>query len=87
MEHVRNMEDILKKGVIMKVKLYELPEYQNIKFYIDDYVVIFDHLDGFYSYCWLENDKSTIVHIKATTQFEPYKDGYKCIEGEDNEPK
>lgn len=75
----------------MKVKLYELPEYQNIKLYFDDLienkndiVAIFDHLDGLYSYCWLE-DELTIVHIKATTQFEPYKDGYKYIGDEDNE--
>lgn len=76
----------------MKIKkLYELPEYQNIKLYFDDLienkqdiVVMFDHIDGMYSYCWLE-DKLTIVHIKATAQFEPYKDGYKYIEGEDNE--
>ena len=66
-------------------KLYELPEYQNIKLYIDNQVVIFGHLDGFYSYCWLEEDKTHIIHIRATTQFKPYKDGYKYIEGEDNE--
>lgn len=66
------------------MKLYELPEKQNIKLYFDDnienkkdIVVIFDHIDGFYSYCWLEEDKSKIIHIKATTEFEKYKDGYK----------
>lgn len=61
-------------------KLYELPEYQNVKLYIGDYVVIFDHLDGLYSYCWLEEDKNKVVHIKATTEFEKYKDGYKIVE-------
>lgn len=67
-------------------KLYELPEYQNIKLYFDDeienkkdIVVIFDHLDGLYSYCWLEEDKSKIIHINATTTFKKYKDGYKYI--------
>ena len=81
----------------MKTKyLYELPENQNTKLYFDDeienkkdIVVIFDHLDGLYSYCWLEEDKSKIIHIKATTEFKKYKDGYKYIyvesKGEDNE--
>lgn len=62
------------------MKLYELPENQDIKLYIDDKVIIFGHIDGMYSYCWLENDKSKIVHIKAWTTFEKYKDGYKYIE-------
>lgn len=58
-------------------KLYELPEHQNTKLYIDDKIIIFDHIDGFYSYCWLEEDKNKVVHIKATAQFKKYKDGYK----------
>ena len=68
-------------------KLYELPEKQNIKLYFDDniegikdIVVIFDHIDGMYSYCWLEEDKTKIIHIKATTLFKKYKDGYKFVE-------
>ena len=65
-------------------RLYELPEYKNIKLYIDNKIVIFDHIDGFYSYCWLENDKTKLVHIKATTLFEKYKDGYKFIEENNN---
>ena len=72
-------------------KLYELPEYKNIKLYFDDnienikdIVVIFDHIDGLYSYCWLEEDKTKIVHIKATTEFKKYKDGYKYMESEVN---
>ncbi len=67
-------------------KLYELPEKQNVKLYFDDnienikdIVVIFDHIDGFYSYCWLEEDRTNIIHIKATTLFEKYKDGYKYV--------
>lgn len=60
-------------------KLYELPEYQNIKLYILDNVLIFNHIDGLYSYCWLENDEDKIVHIKATTEWEKYKDGYKYV--------
>ena len=60
-------------------KLYELPERQNVKLYFDDKVIIFDHIDGFFSYCWLEEDKDKLVHIKATTLFEEYKDGYKYV--------
>lgn len=67
------------------MKLYELPEHQNIKLYIEDYVVIFDHIDGFYSYCWLDGDKDKIVHIKATTKFRKYKDGYKYVSESDKE--
>ena len=61
-------------------KLYELPENQNVKLYIEDKIVIFVHIDGFYSYCWLEEDKTKLVHIKATTLWEEYKDGYKYVE-------
>jgi hypothetical protein len=65
-------------------RLYELPERQNTKLYIEDKVIIFDHIDGFFSYCWLEEDKSKLVHIKATTLFEEYKDGYKYVLEENN---
>lgn len=75
-------------------RLYELPERQNTKLYFEDLielkndiVVIFDHIDGFFSYCWLEEDKSKLVHIKATTLFEEYKDGYKYVEEGNNEQK
>ena len=60
-------------------KLYELPKHQNIKLYIDKKIVIFDHIDGFYSYCWLEEDRKKIIHIKATTLLKKYKDGYKIV--------
>ena len=59
------------------MKLYQLPERQNIKLYIDNQVIIFDHIDGMYSYCWLEEDKSKIVHIKNGIELVEYKDGYK----------
>ena len=62
------------------MKLYEIPERQNIKLYFDNIIVIFDHIDGLYSYCWLEEDKNKIIHIKATTEFKKYKDGYKYVE-------
>lgn len=65
-------------------KLYELPENQNIKLYIEDKAIIFGHLDGLYSYCWLESDKTKIIHINANTFFKKYKDGYKIV-GDNNE--
>lgn len=66
------------------IKLYQLPEHQNIKIYYEIHTIIFDHIDGFYSYCWLQEDKTKIVHIKATTELEKYKDGYRIV-GDDNE--
>lgn len=61
-------------------RLYELPEYKNIKLYFDDIVVIFDHIDGLFSYCWLEENRKKTVHIIATALFKEYKDGYKYVE-------
>ena len=61
-------------------KLYDLPRGKNIKLYWNQFVIIFDHIDGLYSYCWLEDDKTNIVHIKATTELRKYKDGYKIVE-------
>ena len=69
----------------MMKKLYQLPQKENLKLYIDNTIVIFDHIDGYYSYCWLEEDRSKIVHIKATTEFRKYKDGYKIYYGSDKE--
>ena len=59
------------------IRLYELPENQNIRLYVDNEVIIFDHIDGLYSYCWFEEDETKIVHINACTQLKKYKDGYK----------
>lgn len=64
-------------------RLYELPEHQGVKLYIEDKVVVFDHLDGLYSYCWIDSDESKIVHINACTLFKKYKDGYRYV-GDDN---
>ena len=66
------------------IKLYEIPENENVKLYFDKRVVIFGHLDGLYSYCWMENDKDKIVHINACSQFRKYKDGYKYVKMGDN---
>lgn len=65
------------------LRLYELPEHQNIRLYIGDTTVIFDHLDGLYSYCWIDGDKSKVVHINACTLFKKHKDGYRYV-GDNN---
>lgn len=61
-------------------KLYDLPEYANTKLYFGDTVIIFDHLDGLYSYCWYDGDKSKITHVIATTTFIKHKDGFKYVD-------
>lgn len=66
------------------LRLYELPEHQNIRLYIGGTTVIFDHLDGLYSYCWIDGDKEKVVHINACTLFKKYKDGYRYV-GDGNE--
>lgn len=65
-------------------RLYELPEHQGVKLYIEDKVIVFDHLDGLYSYCRIDGDKEKVVHINACTLFEEYKDGYRYA-SDDNE--
>jgi len=66
-------------------KLYELPEHQNIKLYgmngLDNkpVVVIFDHIDGAYSYCWLNGEPEKVVHLSASTKLKQYKDGWKVL--------
>ena len=60
-------------------KLYDLPAHQNIKLYYDKLIIIFDHIDGLYSYCWLENDPTKIVHIKNTIPVKKWKDGYLLV--------
>lgn len=75
------------------MKLYELPRDQGVKIYgfkdIDNnnLTIIFGHIDGAYSYCWIEDkvngDTDQIVHLSASTPLVKYKDGYKVKE--DNE--
>ena len=72
------------------MKLYELPRDQGVKIYglkdIDNnnLIIIFGHIDGAYSYCWIEDktngDKDQVIHLPATTPLEEYKDGYKVKE-------
>lgn len=68
------------------MKLYELPRDKGVKIYgfkdkeDKDLVIIFGHLDGMYSYCWIEGDTKAVVHLNASTPLEEYKDGYKVTE-------
>lgn len=69
------------------MKLYQLPQKQYTKLYFKDMfgkyiVLIFDHIDGMYSYCWIEKDwlekgEKKIVPINNCTKIAKYKDGYK----------
>lgn len=68
------------------MKLYELPRDKNIPIYgLHDgegksITIIFGHLDGMYSYCWIKDDEESVVHLNASTPLEVYKDGYKVVE-------
>lgn len=72
------------------MKLYELPRDEGIKIYgfkdndNNDITIIFGHLDGAYSYCWIEDketgDTDKVVHLSASTPLVKYKDGYKVKE-------
>jgi hypothetical protein len=42
--------------------------------------IIFDHIEGMYSYCYLESDPKMVVHISATAKLVKHKDGYKFTE-------
>lgn len=41
-----------------------------------DGVIIFDHPDGMYSYCYIEDQPDKVVHLGVTTELKPYKDGW-----------
>lgn len=63
---------------IKEIKLYNIKKGSRI--YIEDFVVIFDHLDGMYSYCYKQKDKTKILHLAGATPLEVYKDGYRIKE-------
>lgn len=68
-------------------KLYDLPRNKGTKIYGfkslegEDVTIIFGHLDGMYSYCWLESDPEKLIHLNATLELEEHKDGYIAVEG------
>ena len=61
-------------------KLYDLPKGAKIYNLQPDHdkdgIVIFDHLDGMYSYCWVEGHKDKLVHLNAATPLKSFKDGW-----------
>jgi hypothetical protein len=61
------------------IKIYGLKDLEN-----KDVVVIFGHLDGAYSYCWIHDPKfdsrEKIVHLSASTPLVKHGDGYKVAD-------
>lgn len=57
--------------------LYQIPQKSKIYEKVTDgsRFVIFDHLDGMYSYCITE--KGAVVHLAVGTPLRKYKDGWK----------
>lgn len=58
-------------------KLYEIKKGSKIYADLSDdsKYIIFDHLDGMYSYC--KTEKGGIVHLSGSTPLEEFEDGYK----------
>lgn len=56
-------------------KLYEIPRGSKIKCEVSDgsKFVIFDHLDGMYSYC--KTEQGGLVHLSASTPLRLLKSG------------
>jgi hypothetical protein len=65
-----------------QVKLYDLRQGAKIKCECDDgsSYVIFDHVDGMYSYC--ETEKGSVMHLCATTPLKKEL-GYYLIDQDD----
>ena len=55
------------------MKLYEVPRNTWVKIKYDDEEILFDHIDGAYSYCLLHGDKDLIIHLHASTEVEIIK--------------
>lgn len=60
----------------MTKPLYEIPQRSKIYGECSDgsEYIIFDHIDGMYSYC--ETEKGAILHLSASAPLKPFKDGY-----------
>lgn len=70
-----------KLGQGQVVELYNIPRGSKIYGFKNkagkDVVVIFDHLDGMYSYCYNQADQSQLLHLSGSTPLENYRDGYR----------
>lgn len=43
--------------------------------------IIFGHIDGMYSYCWLEGEEDKLVHLSAATPIKKVsKDTYEVVD-------
>jgi len=64
-----------------KYKLHEIPRESKIYGYEvsgeDNPVIVYDHLDGMYSVCYIEGNLEKIVHLSASTPLVKYRDGFK----------
>jgi len=72
-----------------KVKLYQVPKGSKLFGFEEDQeptVIIFDHIDGMYSYCYVEGDEEKIVRLSANTPLTKTDKGYYFEEGGTNEP-
>ena len=58
------------------MKLYDLEKGSKIYCEVSDgsTYVIFDHIDGLYSYC--TSEKGAIIHLSAVAPLKEMKDGY-----------
>lgn len=62
------------------MKLYELPNYKEAEVDVNGVKVIFHHIDGMYSYCWLKDNPEHLVHLMIGTELEKQPDGtYKTL--------
>jgi len=61
-------------------RLYNIPKGSKIYADVSDgsTYLIFDHLDGMYSYC--ETEKGEEVHLSASTPLVAHEDGYKIAD-------
>ena len=61
------------------MKLYEIPKKSKIYCECEDKsnFIIFEHLDGFYSYC--KTEKGGIVHLGACQELVKFNDGFKLF--------
>lgn len=67
------------------MKLYEIPKGSRIKAETSDEngklgdFIIFDHIDGMYSYCWTEGKPEKICHLGASTELKKVDDYYELV--------
>lgn len=64
-------------------KLHEIPKYSRIKAETTDDkgnvlgdFIVFGHLDGMYSYCWVEGHESEICHLGCMQTLKKVEDYY-----------